>query len=86
MPDRSRTPGRTPGARPEASWSRWVIWAIGLVIVALLAMSLLMPTSDRADLSYPDFMQRVSSGEVTKIRINNDTSKVTGDLKYGKLF
>ena len=86
MPDRSRTPGRTPGARPEAGWSRWVIWAIGLVIVALLAMSLLMPTADRADLSYPDFMQRVSSGEVTKIRINNDTSKVTGDLKDGKLF
>jgi cell division protease FtsH len=31
-------------------------------------------------------MNRVQTGQITKIRVNNDTSKVTGDLKDGKTF
>ena len=45
-----------------------------------------MPGEDRTDLSYPDFMERVKNGEITKIRVNNDSSKITGALSDGKLF
>lgn len=54
-------PGR-PAGSPPPSWTRWGIWAIGLVIVGLLALSFLVPKSDKTDLSYPDFMSRVQFG------------------------
>ena len=82
-PDRPRPPGRAAGARPDPKWSRWGIWAIGLVIVGLLALSLFTPKSSRIDLSYPDFVTKVQAGEVTKVRVNNDTSRITGELKDG---
>ncbi len=83
-PDRSRTPARS--GRGEPSWSRWGIWAIGLVIIALLVLSLLMPGNNGTALSYPDFMGKVRAGEVTKVRVNNDTSHISGELKSGEKF
>ena len=85
-PDRSRPPGRAAGTRPDPKWSRWGIWAIGLVIVGLLALSIFTPGSSRIDLSYPDFVTKVQAGEVTKVRVNNDTSRITGEFKDGKGF
>ncbi len=85
-PDRPRPPGRATGTRPDPKWSRWGIWAIGLVIVGLLALSIFTPGSSRIDLSYPDFVTKVQAGEVTKVRVNNDTSRITGELKDGKGF
>jgi cell division protease FtsH len=81
--DRGQPPQGTPG-RP--GWPRPIVWAlIAVALVALLfAPSITRSKSDAID--YSTFIGKVQAGEVTKVEIANDTSRIKGTLKDKKTF
>ena len=56
----------------------WVL--IGLALLALLAAPA-MTRSDSEKVSYSAFLEKVRAGEVAKIDVDNETSRISGELK-----
>ena len=65
---------------------RWAVWALVAVAVLLLVGPRLMPTPERAQFTYTEFLELVEGGEVREITINNLNNQITGTLKDGREF
>ena len=65
---------------------RWAVWALVAVAVLLLVGPRLMPTPERAQFTYTEFLGLVEGGEVREVTINNLNNQITGTLKDGREF
>jgi cell division protease FtsH len=83
-PDRQRSGGREPNARPTVP--RWAIWVLIGVVLLLLFGPRLWPQEDRESLSYTEFLDQVTQGQVESVTINNSTNTITGTLVDGTEF
>jgi cell division protease FtsH len=54
--------------------------------MSLVVVSMFMPSNSGQAIGYPVFMDKVQAGEIAKIRVNNDTSRITGELTSGEKF
>ncbi|MFM8956073.1 MAG: ATP-dependent zinc metalloprotease FtsH [Actinomycetota bacterium] len=81
---RDKFRGSGDGERP--SMPRWGVWALIAVAVLLLVGPRLMPTPERAEFTYTEFLELVEGGEVREITINNLNNQITGTLKDGREF
>ncbi len=85
-PDRNRAPKGTNPIKGASGMPRWAIWALlGLVVVVLLGSQFLQPASGN-ELTYTDFLSKVSSHQVTKATYNNQTGTISGELSNGTKF
>jgi cell division protease FtsH len=76
-------PDGTPTPNP---WRRWLPWvAIGLFVSIFLVQPLLSG-DDGDDITYNEFLQNVSAGEVESLTWENGTGKITGELDNGNKF
>ncbi|NBV81885.1 MAG: cell division protein FtsH, partial [Actinobacteria bacterium] len=81
---RDKFRGSGDGERP--SMPRWAVWALVAVAVLLLVGPRLMPTPERAQFTYTEFLELVEGGEVREVTINNLNNQITGTLKDGREF
>ncbi len=83
---KDRPPGtpNLPGAR--SSWPRPVVWVlIGVALLALLAAPS-MTRSGSEKLDYTTFLEKVRAGEVATVDVDNETSRISGELRNGDKF
>src|SRR3954452_9692377 len=79
-----RPPGAPKLPGTGTSWPRPVVWVlIGIALLALLAAPA-MTRSGSKKVSYSAFLERVRAGEVAKIDVDNETSRIRGEFKDGK--
>ena len=65
---------------------RWAVWVlVGLAVLLLLGPRLL-PTPERTEFTYTEFLELVEGGEVREITINNLNNQITGTLRDGREF
>jgi len=83
---RTTPPGEGGGLRRPGSWPRWTMW----VLLGVLALALLLPSfwpdETGETVTYTDFMQRVSEGDVSSVVINNSSGSIDGTLEDGTEF
>ncbi|MDQ3468311.1 MAG: ATP-dependent metallopeptidase FtsH/Yme1/Tma family protein, partial [Actinomycetota bacterium] len=74
------------GLRRPGNWPRWTMW----VLLGVLALALMLPSfwpdESGEKVTYTDFMQRVTDGEVASVVINNSTGSIAGTLEDGTEF
>ncbi len=85
-------PGREPkrglqgGSNRLGGFPRWSLWVlIGVLLLGFLLAGF-FPTSQRKDVTYSQFREKVIAGDVTKIEIDNNNGSITGELKDGTEF
>src|SRR5215217_3998403 len=82
----NRPSGPGEGMRRPGSWPRWTMWILlGVVALALLLPSL-WPDPSGQKISYSDFMDKASAGEVESVVINNSSGTINGTLTDGSEF
>jgi cell division protease FtsH len=63
-----------------------VVWVlIGVALLALLAAPAMTGSSSKK-IDYSTFLDRVRAGEVVKVDVDNETSRISGELKGGGKF
>jgi cell division protease FtsH len=81
---RDKFRGSGDGERP--GMPRWAVWVlVGLAVLLLLGPRLL-PTPERTEFTYTEFLELVEGGEVREITINNLNNQITGTLRDGREF
>lgn len=88
-PTRSGRPSGSANSEDQprkGGWPRWVIWVAIGVLLATVVLPQLMPRDDGDPLSYTEFIEQVSSGNVASVTINNGTATITGELTDGTKF
>src|SRR3954463_11824269 len=81
-PGRPERQAGAGGTGPDRNW-RWVVYVLVALLVAVIVLPQLVPSSKRNELSYGDFLNKVNAKEVKSARVNNDSGKITGQLKAG---
>ncbi|HEX2040381.1 MAG TPA: ATP-dependent zinc metalloprotease FtsH [Acidimicrobiales bacterium] len=90
-PPNDMRPGRPNGSRlpspagPEQSW-RWAMIALFVLVVAVLVLPSLFASKPRSELTYNQLIRRANEGQVAAATVNNDTGRITGELKDGTRF
>jgi cell division protease FtsH len=82
-PDRPRPVG--PGSSSEQNW-RWIVILVFGLIIAALVLSNSSSGKKEADLTYNEVIAKVNAGEVVSADVNNDTGRITGELKNKDTF
>ncbi len=81
---KDRPPGTPNAPGTGTSWPRPVVWVlIGVALLALLAAPA-MTSSNAKKIDYSAFLEKVRNGEVAKVDVDNETSRISGELKDGK--
>jgi len=65
---------------------RWAVWALIAVAAALIIGPQLWPTSTATKLTYTEFLEAVTKGEVQSVDINNLSNTISGKLADGTEF
>src|SRR5262245_32878921 len=81
--DRSRF-GRN-GTKPPGM-PRWGLLALIALVLLLAFGSRLIPSDSGPEISYGEFISQVEDGNVAKIRYDNSTGSIKGELKNGQKF
>jgi cell division protease FtsH len=81
-PDRSQGPGG-PGQEPTF---RWAMIALFVLVVAVLVLPPLLGDPARTEMSYGELIRKVNESNVAEATVNNDSGRVTGELKDGTRF
>ena len=74
------------GSRSDAGgWSRYAVWILLGSVLAILAVSLLLPGDDRESVDYSFFLEQVNRGEVSEAVYDNNNGGIdfttdTGDF------
>ncbi|HEX3621602.1 MAG TPA: ATP-dependent zinc metalloprotease FtsH [Acidimicrobiales bacterium] len=83
---KDRAPGAPKLPGTGTSWPRPVVWVlIGIALLALLAAPA-MTRGSTQKIDYTTFLDKVKAGQVAKIDVDNDTSRITGETKDKKKF
>jgi cell division protease FtsH len=101
-PGRGRSSGSrpTPKSRPKSSpksgeptegarkggWPRWLIWVMIGVLVATVILPQLLPNDDGDSITYSEFIEQITDGNVESITINNGTAAISGEFTDGTKF
>ncbi|MEY4873954.1 MAG: ATP-dependent protease FtsH [Actinomycetota bacterium] len=65
---------------------RWAVWALITVAAALIIGPRFIPTSTATKFTYTEFLEAVSNGQVTSVKINNLSNIISGELTSGDSF
>src|SRR4029450_13992556 len=83
-------PPPPPGERPEpggggtaTQWPRWSLWILVGVIGASVLLTSLVGGDSGESISYDDFMQEVSQGQVKSITFDNSNAHIEGERDDG---
>src|SRR5262245_29788564 len=87
-------PGKEPGQDGQKrgmfgkgpGLPRWTIWVLLGVLVLLIFGSKLIPTESADKVAFGDFYAKLQAGQVESFKLNNETLKITGELKDGTKF
>ena len=71
MPGKSQKNGASPTGKDKPSMPRWAVWALIAVAAALIVGPRFIPTSTATKFTYTEFLEAVSNGQVTSVKINN---------------
>jgi len=86
MPGKSQKNGASPTGKDKPSMPRWAVWALIAVAAALIVGPRLIPTSTATKFTYTEFLEAVSNGQVTSVKINNLSNIISGELTSGDTF
>ena len=65
---------------------RWAVWALIAVAAALVIGPRFIPTTNATKFTYTQFLEAVSNGQVTTVKINNLSNTISGKLASGDTF
>lgn len=65
---------------------RWAVWALIAVAAALVIGPRFIPASTATKFTYTEFLEAVSNGQVTSVKINNLSNIISGELTSGDSF
>ena len=86
MPGKSQKNGASPTGKDKPSMPRWAVWALIAVAAALVIGPRFIPTSTATKFTYTEFLEAVSNGQVTSVKINNLSNIISGELASGDSF
>ena len=86
MPGKSQKNGASPTGKDKPSMPRWAVWALIAVAAALIVGPRFIPTSTATKFTYTEFLEAVSNGQVTSVKINNLSNIISGELTSGDSF
>ena len=86
MPGKSQKNGASPTGKDKPSMPRWAVWALIAVAAALIIGPRFIPTSTATKFTYTEFLEAVSNGQVTSVKINNLSNIISGELTSGDSF
>jgi cell division protease FtsH len=86
MPGKSQKNGPSPTGKDKPSMPRWAVWALIAVAAALIVGPRFIPTSTATKFTYTEFLEAVSNGQVTSVKINNLSNIISGELTSGDSF
>jgi len=77
-----------PGTPPlpgggSSGWPRPIVWGLITVAVLVVVLAPWLSSSESAELTYTQFREKVVAGQVEKIEIANESSRISGELKDG---
>ena len=82
----SQKNGASPTGKDKPSMPRWAVWALIAVAAALIVGPRFIPTSTATKFTYTEFLEAVSNGQVTSVKINNLSNTISGKLASGETF
>jgi len=86
LPGKSQKNGASPTGKDKPSMPRWAVWALIAVAAALVIGPRFIPTSTATKFTYTEFLEAVSNGQVTSVKINNLSNTISGKLASGETF
>ncbi len=86
MPGKSQKNGASPTSKDKPSMPRWAVWALIAVAAALVIGPRFIPTTTATKFTYTEFLEAVSNGQVTSVKINNLSNTISGELTSGDTF
>ena len=86
MPGKSQKSGASPTGKDKPSMPRWAVWALIAVAAALVIGPRFIPTTTATKFTYTEFLEAVSNGQVTSVKINNLSNTISGELTSGDTF
>ena len=86
MPGKSQKNGTSPTGKDKPSMPRWAVWALIAVAAALVIGPRFIPTTTATKFTYTEFLEAVSNGQVTSVKINNLSNTISGELTSGDTF
>jgi cell division protease FtsH len=78
--------GTSPNGKDKPSMPRWAVWALIAVAAALVIGPRFIPTTSATKFTYTEFLEAVSNGQVTSVKINNLSNIISGELASGDTF
>jgi len=78
--------GTSPTGKEKPSMPRWAVWALIAVAAALVIGPRFIPTTTATKFTYTEFLEAVSNGQVTSVKINNLSNTISGELTSGDTF
>jgi cell division protease FtsH len=86
MPGKSQKNGTSPTGKDKPSMPKWAVWALIAVAAALIIGPRFVPTTTATKFTYTEFLEAVSNGQVTSVKINNLSNTISGELTSGDTF
>jgi len=86
MPGKSQKNGTSPTGKDKPSMPKWTVWALIAVAAALVIGPRFVPTTTATKFTYTEFLEAVSNGQVTSVKINNLSNTISGELTSGDTF
>lgn len=86
MSGKSQKNGTSPTGKEKPSMPRWAVWALIAVAAALVIGPRFIPTTTATKFTYTEFLEAVSNGQVTSVKINNLSNTISGELTSGETF
>jgi cell division protease FtsH len=86
MLGKSLKPSVDPSGKERPSMPRWAVWALVAVAAALIVGPRFIPTTTVTKYTYTQFLEAVSNGRVTSVKINNLSNIISGNLANGEAF
>ena len=86
MPGKLQKNGASPTSKDKPSMPRWAVWALIAVAAALVIGPRFIPTTTATKFTYTEFLEAVSNGQVTSVKINNLSNTISGELTSGDTF